>query len=235
MARAAGTSALAMYRSARRRRLARLSGALALATVAAGAVAAGAPRLAVAVAAGVGLLFLAGALLGPSVRDPARWRRGAQAEMRTSSLLGALPSRGWKVWHDLPVPGSRANIDHLVVGRTGVWVVDTKSTLAVVRAGWRSVHLGDRRLDVAPTRWETDVVADRLEERVGELLRRPLAVRPIIAVHGAGLRPRGVRVGGIRVVPADRLVRHIQRGRRRLGRRDRRLVCGAVDEEFGRR
>src|SRR5947209_146921 len=87
---------------------------------------------------------------------------------RPGARLERLPRRRWAVWHDLPVPGSRANIDHLVVGPTGVWVVDTKTTRAEVRSGWRSVRLGDRRLDVAPTRWEAEVVADRLAAELGD-------------------------------------------------------------------
>jgi len=31
-------------------------------------------------------------------------------------LLGPLGRQGWVVLHDLAVPGSRANLDHLVIG-----------------------------------------------------------------------------------------------------------------------
>jgi hypothetical protein len=30
------------------------------------------------------------------------------------------------VLHDRRIPGRRSNIDHLVIARSGVWVVDTK-------------------------------------------------------------------------------------------------------------
>jgi len=30
------------------------------------------------------------------------------------------------VLHDRAIPGSRANIDHIGIGPTGVWVIDTK-------------------------------------------------------------------------------------------------------------
>lgn len=107
-------------------------------------------------------------LLSASVgglRDADRWRRGAEGERRTAALLDGLASRRWAVWHDLQVPGSRANIDHLVVGRTGVWVVDTKTPRGQVRSGWRSVRMGDRRLDTGPVTWEAEMVAERLDER----------------------------------------------------------------------
>jgi Nuclease-related domain len=143
-------------------------------------------------------------------RDPQRWLRGAAGEQATAALLARLPARRWVVLHDRAIPGSRANIDHLVVGPTGVWVIDSKSSRARVRAAWRSVWLGDRRLDSGPTRWEAEVASDRLG----------VAVRPLIVVHGVGLRRRGGRADGVRVVPAGYLLRRLRRGRRRLGRRE---------------
>ncbi|HET7519752.1 MAG TPA: nuclease-related domain-containing protein [Actinomycetes bacterium] len=72
-----------------------------------------------AMAAGWGLRFR------PSP-DATAWRRGAAGERRTARLLGPLERQGWVVLHDLAVPGSRANLDHLVIGPGGVFVVDSK-------------------------------------------------------------------------------------------------------------
>jgi hypothetical protein len=43
------------------------------------------------------------------------WRRGAKGEQRTARRLRRL-GHGWTVFHDLAIPGSRANADHLVIG-----------------------------------------------------------------------------------------------------------------------
>jgi hypothetical protein len=55
-------------------------------------------------------------------------------------MLAGLPE-GFVVFHDLHVPGSPANIDHLVVGPTGVFVVDSKAYTGTLTAGgdtlWR--------------------------------------------------------------------------------------------------
>jgi hypothetical protein len=48
--------------------------------------------------------------------DARIWRRGAAGERRTAWLLGSLERHGWAVLHDLAVPGSQANLDHLVIG-----------------------------------------------------------------------------------------------------------------------
>lgn len=225
----AGTRALAMYRATRRRRRRRAATAVGLVALAALSAIRGWPTPAPLALAALGLVTLVSASVG-GLRDADRWRRGAEGERRTAALLDGLASRRWAVWHDLQVPGSRANIDHLVVGRTGVWVVDTKTPRGQVKSGWRSVRMGDRRLDTGPVTWEAEMVAERLDELVGARLRRPLVVRPVVAVHGAELRPRGVRVQGVRVVGADRLVARIRRGRTRLPRTDRHLIGRAVDE-----
>jgi hypothetical protein len=58
--------------------------------------------------------------------DAVACRRGAAGEQRTARLLSPLERQGWVVLHDLAVPGSRANLDHLVIGPGGVFVVDSK-------------------------------------------------------------------------------------------------------------
>jgi Nuclease-related domain len=154
--------------------------------------------------------------------DPGRWLRGAAGEAATAALLDRLSARRWAVWHDLAIPGSRANVDHLVIGPTGVWVIDSKTTRARVRCGWRHVRFGTQRLDSGRTRWEAQVVSDRLGVRV----------RPLIVVHGGGLRRRGGRSGRIRVVPASRLVRHLRRWRSHLDRSERARLVDRVGEVF---
>ncbi len=54
------------------------------------------------------------------------WERGAIGEERLGSRLDGLASKHVAVLHDRRIVGTRANIDHLVVTRGGVWVVDAK-------------------------------------------------------------------------------------------------------------
>ncbi len=56
------------------------------------------------------------------------WERGAEGERRTATTLGALPADDWTLFHDVHWPGRpKANIDHVVVGPAGVFVVDSKN------------------------------------------------------------------------------------------------------------
>lgn len=54
----------------------------------------------------------------------AAWKVGAEGERRVGEVLQGV--RGIEVLHDRLIPGSRANIDHLVVGPSGVFVIDAK-------------------------------------------------------------------------------------------------------------
>jgi hypothetical protein len=58
----------------------------------------------------------------------AAYEKGAEGERRTANALAMLPASGWFVLHDVRWPGKRfANIDHVVVGPGGVFVIDSKA------------------------------------------------------------------------------------------------------------
>lgn len=54
------------------------------------------------------------------------WDTGALGEERLGHRLNELTSDFLRLLHDRRIPGSRANIDHLAVTRTGVYVIDAK-------------------------------------------------------------------------------------------------------------
>jgi hypothetical protein len=54
------------------------------------------------------------------------WNTGAIGEERLGQRLDELASESVRVLHDRRIPGTRANIDHLAVTPSGVYVVDTK-------------------------------------------------------------------------------------------------------------
>ena len=66
-----------------------------------------------------------------SVRDDApqhvlNWRRGAEGERKTERALRRLERDGWVVKHDIQQEG-RANLDHLVTGPRGIFLLETKN------------------------------------------------------------------------------------------------------------
>lgn len=57
--------------------------------------------------------------------EAASWRRQAAAQRRTARLLAPLADEGWLVLHDLTLPGWLGSLEHLLVGPTGVWVIQS--------------------------------------------------------------------------------------------------------------
>lgn len=62
--------------------------------------------------------------VGLESRSTSAWKLGQLGELLVGGMLDAI--EGIRVLHDRRIPGSRANIDHLVVGPAGVFVIDAK-------------------------------------------------------------------------------------------------------------
>jgi hypothetical protein len=147
-----------------------------------------------AIVAGWGLRFR------PSL-DAVAWRRGAAGERRTARLLDPLERHGWVALHDLAVPGSRANIGHLVIGPGGVFVIDSKQ------------YRGRLQLDAFGKLWHggypfaPSLQAVSFEAaKAAQVLPDPgVVVLPVVAVHGAQVPWGKVVVDGVPVVAARRL------------------------------
>jgi Nuclease-related domain len=147
-----------------------------------------------AMAAGWGLRFR------PSP-DAIAWRRGAAGERRTARLLGPLERQGWAVLHDLAVPGSRADLDHLVIGPGGVFMIDSKQYRGRLQLD-PSGKLWHGRSPLAATLQAVSFEADQ----AARVLPDPgVAVVPIVAVHGAQVPWGKVVMDGVPVVAARRL------------------------------
>ena len=126
--------------------------------------------------------------------DTAAWRRGARGERRTARALRPLLRVGWTVLHDVAIPDSRANADHVLIGPPGVFLVDTKAwhghiTMAADGSAWHNGHPMDGALDTV--RWE----ADQLAAALGA------PVLPLLCVHDARLPWDELYVAGEPIVP----------------------------------
>jgi DNA-directed RNA polymerase subunit RPC12/RpoP len=54
------------------------------------------------------------------------WAKGALGEERLGARLDSLVSAPVAVLHDRRIPGTKANIDHIVITPAGIWVIDAK-------------------------------------------------------------------------------------------------------------
>jgi hypothetical protein len=159
-----------------------------------------APRL-VLVLGGLAAVAAGWALRFRPSPEAIAWRRGAAGERRTARLLGPLEQLGWVVLHDLAVPGSRANIDHLAIGPGGIFVVDSKQYRGRLQLDG-SGRLWHGRYPLAPTLQAVSFEADQ----AARVLPDPgVVVVPIVAVHGAQVPWGKVVMNGVPIVPARRL------------------------------
>jgi Nuclease-related domain len=158
------------------------------------------PRLGLVVAALAAMATGWGLRFKPSP-DAVAWRQGAAGERRTARLLAPLERHGWAILHDLAIPGSTANLDHLALGPGGVFVIDSKQYRGRLQLD-ASGKLWHGRHPLAPTlgavSWEADQAAQALPDP-------GVAVVPIVAVHGAQVPWSKVAVDGVPVVAARRL------------------------------
>jgi len=99
------------------------------------------------------------------------WERGSVGERKLGEILAAMD--GISVLHDRRVPGTRGNIDHLVVAPAGVFVIDTKHYAGLIHIRYRGSFLNrDQRLYVgsrdcsqlaANMAWQVKAVRDVLD------------------------------------------------------------------------
>lgn len=127
--------------------------------------------------------------------------RRAEAKLRTTHALEELDPSVWTVIEDLQWPGGRhGHVGHVVVGRSGVYVIETKA--------WgrdASVYGGRLRYQGAT---QDAVVAALTESAAAVALLTPgvppQLVKPVLCVAGA--QDLSAQVDGLLVCSADSLV-----------------------------
>jgi hypothetical protein len=126
------------------------------------------------------------------------WRDGARGERATARRLQRLEGHGYVVLHDLQVPGSHANVDHLAVGPAGVFVIDSKYYRDTLQLGgdgmlWYGGYPLAQQLATAV--WASVRVAEALQ------LPPEVPVVPLLVIHRAPVPWGGLTVAGVQVIP----------------------------------
>lgn len=148
------------------------------------------------------------------------WLKGAAGERRVAEAMTELAEHYVYALHDRAIPRSRANIDHIAIGASGVFVVDAKNypgaSLSVRReGGWgRPVQetlivRGRRRNDlVAGLAAQVFAVQESLG---GEPALAQLPVTGVLCFVAADwpLLPRNMTVAGIPIIGIKGLRRQL--------------------------
>ncbi|MEU8583964.1 nuclease-related domain-containing DEAD/DEAH box helicase [Streptomyces abikoensis] len=116
-------------------------------------------------------------------REARRWEAASEGERKVAAQLLMLTERGWRLLVDRRWPGTRsANVDMLLIGPGGVFVIDVKN--------WRAApETADGHLAAARQRRDGEVgkllaVTRLAEAAVAELGMSPVAVRPVMVFAG---------------------------------------------------
>ncbi len=147
--------------------------------------------------------------------------RGASAEEQVGELLDELPSEEWQVIHDAAL--GHGNVDHILIGRAGVFTLETKSHPGPVRVG--RVH--------GSALGQAHAQRKAIERVTG------LPVEPLIVFSRAWVDRPTARRKGVRMLPARMLVGYLKRRPERLSQEQilqaRRSVAQALSDERDRR
>lgn len=187
--------------------------------------------------------FVSGVLVGAGLAiavwvwdDPPevieKWRRGAEGERQTERALGSLRKQGWRAYHDLQ--GKYGNLDHVVHGPGGVFLLDSKNLSGTVRVeeGVFTVHFQASPInDYSLTRLPRSLkgAAFGLRERLRERLGWIVDVVPVVVVCG-NFPQRIANCDGVACVAVDALADWLEAQPRRLSDRDIVTVGSAIND-----
>ena len=92
------------------------------------------------------LSFISFAIFAYLWKRPNTWAIGAEGEESVIRVLQNLES-SFKVVNDVVLPGDRQNIDHIVVGSVGAFVIETKNHNGIIKCNnddWSRKKIGRR-------------------------------------------------------------------------------------------
>ena len=153
-----------------------------------------------------------GRRIDQSIKEERRAVRGAKGEELIGAMLEGLGD-GFLVFHDLPSPSG--NIDHLVISKRIVFLIETKA-----HGGRVSIVKGEIRINQRPP--EKDFIAQVLRNRawLSEQLEAKLStkiwIEPILVFANAYVENPGL-IRNVQVIPKAYLLNAISRSTRSRG------------------
>ena len=178
-------------------------------------------------AAAVVVLVMLGAISAfPQVIDA--WRVGAEGERRTAAYLDGLAEHGFVLLHDRKVPGYGGNLDHLAIGPSGVWVIETKSLRGKVEIEGDVLKIGGHRQDriVDQVFREATSVQIALRQSLDGI---GLTAIPALCLHRSRLPLLNRSVRGVRLASGADLTKLLRQGSPRLTAEQVQEVARAAD------
>lgn len=180
----------------------------------------------VGVTAGVVAAILEAVYRARSNSSVPAWRRASVAERRTEAQLRKLERLGYRTLHARAIPNSEAQIDHLVVGPTGVYAVDSekwdKRLPVRVQMGKKLFHGPfDQKARLNEAKWEASQAGELISRSFG----REVSVVPSLAIYGPAVPWKIMTIRGVDVYQGDR-------ARKWITKRERALTTMEIDRIY---
>jgi len=163
--------------------------------------------------------------LHPLKEDARAWYRGAVGELAVARRLDTMGG-DWVAIHGVPIGTRGSDIDHVVIGPSGVYTINTKRHAgARVFAGGGSI-----RVNGQPTQYvrNSQYEADRVATKLSAAVRYPVEVTPVIAVVEAAEVTYGKKDPAVAILSLSRLTSWLQRNRRTLSAEQIRELTAAA-------
>ncbi|MBL7496770.1 NERD domain-containing protein [Frankia sp. CNm7] len=137
------------------------------------------------------------------------WRRDAAAEKRAARALDRLARAGYTVLHDRSTADSAGNIDHLIIGASGVWVVETDAHRGPVRQSGAGIWAGKAplRARLGLVSWTGEQVSQALLAELPEGWQ--LQAQTVLAFARAEVPGGLALVDGVLLLPADGVAEYV--------------------------
>jgi len=158
------------------------------------------------------------------LRRVERFFKGARGEEKVAGILAGLPS-GYYVFHDFDVGSS--HVDHVVIGPTGVFSVETKCWSGEVTVEDGTVLINGRlpsRPPVPQAMKECELVRLRLEK-----LGWKGKVVPMLVFASDNFRSSAIEVGGAVIMNSSGLLSAITTGPSVISESERLRLVGIVE------
>lgn len=158
----------------------------------------------------------------PLAKEALSWYLGALGERKTGLILAQLDPE-WRVLHSVPVGTRGSDIDHIVIGPTGIHLVNSKNHAdarvwvgksAMMVAGQRVPYLRNSRHEVASVR-------KYLTQVLGDERGAALPIEGVVALWCKQLTLKQAP-DGVTTIYASSLSRHLRGKLRRANARARR-------------
>ncbi|MCU4748040.1 MULTISPECIES: nuclease-related domain-containing DEAD/DEAH box helicase [unclassified Streptomyces] len=157
-----------------------------------------------------------------------RWEAADEGERRVAAQLLMLTARGWRLLVDRRWPGTRAaNVDMLLIGPGGVFVLDVKNWSAAPETSGGRLHAGGMSRDEHAAKLLA--VTKAAESAVASLGMSPVAVRPLMVFAGQRVR---AELGRIRLLGEHEVAPAMLSERLRLSAASVRAIADHLERHF---